>query len=162
MHFRIPQLTNILRAEALMGLGNVDEVPTLLNTIHSNLYDEGQVNANPMMLAMSKLQFSRLRQDRKSTLSLIEEHRKLFGTVGKGDKNFEQSFRVVYADALAAVGLMDQAVTELRNHLELPGAYPFLYIDIHPVFDPLDDHPGFQALRARYSNTSQAETRPGI
>lgn len=160
----IPQLANILRADALTGLGTLDEVPALLDSIHTSLYNEDQDQAGeiPLSELVSKIQLARLQGDQNSTLRLVEEHRKLFRIVGKGDKNFEQSFRIVYAEALAAVGLMDQAVTELSNLMELPGAYPFLYIDIHPVFDDLDDHPGYQALRARYSNTSSTEVQTGL
>lgn len=151
--FIIPQLSNLIRAQALVGLGKRDEASTFLDSIEQQIESAEQAGDNPISAAIAKAHFYKLRQDRKATFLWVEEHRSRTSLISKDDKYIKQTNRVMYAQIFAEVGLKDDAVAELTAYYELPGAYPFLSIELQPAFNTLNNHPGYEVLREKYSNS---------
>ena len=154
--FNLVQTANILRAEALTGLGRHTEAEAVIEEIRQALFGEISNNAEVSLdsqreLTFSKLQFFRLQQDQVGVTEMVKEHKRLLNLSTKGDKNIEQTMRLYYTEAFVDTGLKDQGVAELETYFASPGSYPFLYVDIYPKFASLKGHPGYEALRERYA-----------
>ena len=154
--FNLAQTSKILRVDALKGLGRHAEAEIVIEEIKHALFDETSNNAEVSLvtqrqLAFSKLQYFRLQQDQESVTNIVKEHKRLLNASTKGDKNMEQSMRIYYAEIFVDTGLIDQGVAELETYFASPGAYPFLYIDIYPMFASLKGNPRYEALREKYA-----------
>ena len=56
------------------------------------------------------------------------------------------------ARILAQAGELDAALDEIEQLLAGPGYLSVHTLRLHPLFDPIRDHPRFQALLAKYEN----------
>ena len=54
-----------------------------------------------------------------------------------------------YAEALAGVGRLDEAMAELRRSPAAGDGEYFLYVRDSPAFDPIRERPEFRALYSR-------------
>lgn len=154
--FNLAQTANILRADALIGLGRHTEAEAAIEEIKQALFvgttNNAEVSSKAQrQLAFSKLQLFRLQQDQSGVTDMVKEHKKLLNISTKGDKNIEQTMRLYHTEAFVEVGLKEQAVEELEAYFAAPGSYPFLYVDIHPLLASLKGHPAYEALRERYA-----------
>lgn len=154
--FNLVETSNILRADALKGLGRHTEAKAVIEEIRLALFSETANNAEVSIaaksqVAFSKLQYFRLLRDQAGVIDMVKEHKSLLNASTKGDKNIEQNVRIYYVEAFVEVGLIEQAVAELEAYFSASGSYPFLYIDIYPMFARLKGHPRYEALREKYS-----------
>jgi Flp pilus assembly protein TadD len=154
--FNSAQTSNILRAGALKGLGRHAEAETVIEEIRQALFRETSNNAEVSLteqekLTFLKLQFMRLEQDQAGVTDMVKEHKRLLNLSTKGDKYFEQVYRLYYVEAFVDAGLKDHGVAELETYFASPGSFPFLYVDIYPMFASLKGHPGYEALREKYA-----------
>ena len=154
--FNSAQTSNILRAGALKGLGRHAEAETVIEEIRQALFGETSNNAEVSLteqekLTFLKLQFMRLEQDQAGVTDMVKEHKRLLNLSTKGDKFTEQITRLYYAEAFVDAGLKDHGVAELETYFASPGSFPFLYVDIYPMFASLKGHPGYEALREKYA-----------
>ena len=53
---------------------------------------------------------------------------------------------------LAQAGELDAALDEIEQLLAGPGYLSVHALRLHPLFDPIREHPRFQALLAKYEN----------
>jgi TolB-like protein/Flp pilus assembly protein TadD len=154
--FNSAQTSNILRAGALKGLGRHAEAETVIEEIRQALFRETSNNAEVSLteqekLTFLKLQFMRLEQDQAGVTDMVKEHKRLLNLSTKGDKYFEQVYRLYYVEAFVDAGLKDHGVAELETYFASPGSFPFLYVDIYPMFASLKGHPRYEALREKYA-----------
>lgn len=150
----IPFVINLVKAQALIGLGQDAQATELIDSLSQSLVNENDdiSNTPPHRIAMWKAQLEALKQNPSNVNYWVEQHKKLSRSYYNDDKYQEQANRWIYAELYAAVGLKEEAINELTTFFALPSSMPFLFIDIHPVFDILDDHPGYEALRTRYGS----------
>jgi TolB-like protein len=90
------------------------------------------------------------RGDAAATRRWVEEHRSRVHNQTKGDVMLAADDRLWYAFELSQVGLYDDAVAELRTMLEGPGGFRFPFADVVLVFEGLQNHPGYAALREQF------------
>ena len=70
-----------------------------------------------------------------------------------GELWWREWFVYLLAETYVLVGDHDAAVSQLRDALMIgPGVLSDAYLRLDPVWDPLRDHPRFQALLAKYEN----------
>ncbi len=91
-----------------------------------------------------------MRGDAENAVIWLEEFKRLFEEESKGDVAERARWRFGVATVLTQAGLYDEAVEELRIMLEQPGGYRFPVVDGFPVFEALEHHPGFVALREHF------------
>lgn len=103
--------------------------------------------------AISNMLYHSLSGDPEGTVHWVAESRKRLQEQSKDDRARQAYFMHIYAANLAYAGLHDEAIEELRLMLETPGAARFPLVEDWPDFDELRDHPGYIALRERYSAT---------
>lgn len=152
----LSQTSNIIRADALIGLGRLAEAEAVKQEIKQALFTKTVNKAElslgtQMYMTFSKLQFFRLERDQSGAIEMVKEHKRLLNVSTKGDKVLEKTMRLYYAEAFIEVGLKELAMAEFEAYFGSPGAYPFLYVDIYPLFASLKGHPGYEVLRERYA-----------
>jgi hypothetical protein len=57
---------------------------------------------------------------------------------------------MVMASIYTMAGRYDDALDELEYLLSIPSPYTVQFLAVTPAFDPLRDHPRFQALLEKY------------
>jgi len=99
-----------------------------------------------------------LRGEKEQTRYWIDQARTRFRARTKGDLAEEAVNRFDFATAYARAGMLDEAVAELRTMLEEPGGHRFPYIDGWPLFEVLQNHPGFIELRERFGRQATSSS----
>ena len=105
--------------------------------------------ASPILVDLQRVYHS-ARGDVKETRRWVEEHRRRLREETKGDVLLATDIRFWYAFEFTMAGLYDEAIAELRTMLNEPGGYRFPLVDSLPVFDKLQDHPEYIALREQF------------
>ena len=105
------------------------------------------------MFALCSANLHAMRGEAEEAVRWLEEANQRFAVESKNDVFQTTGNRLGSAVVYAFAGLEDEAVGELRLMLEEPGGYRFSVFDGIPEFKPLEDHPGYIALRERYDNS---------
>jgi hypothetical protein len=100
-----------------------------------------------------------LRGDAIKSTDWLELSERRFEAETKGDTAERSKNRMGHAIILTQAGLYDEAVEQLRIMLEEPGGYRFPVVDGIPIFEALENHPGYIALRDQFSSSESNPRR---
>lgn len=103
--------------------------------------------------AFSSAYFHSLTGDVQAAADWLVRYVQRYEVESKGDVAEISSNRLASALVFAQAGLHDEAVEELRTMLEEPGGYRFPVVDGIPIFEVLETHPEYAALRKRFGHS---------
>jgi TolB-like protein len=149
-----PIFDQLYRSWVLRLLGRDDESATALDVVAERLAvveAEGELVGSEQYASARRFYHS-MRGDAEATQHWVAEHKRRFREEAKGDRFSESQNHGYYAADLAAAGLHEAAIEELRIMFEEPGGNRFPRVDARPVFDVLKDHPGYAELRERFGD----------
>jgi len=126
----------------------LDHAESLLEELETNPEDEKSSN-----FAFATAFLYSFRSDASGASSWLQLANQRFDAESKHDLANIAMNRFGSAIVLAQAGMYDGAVEELRIMLEEPGGYRFPLVDGYPVFEALESHPGYIALRERFGNS---------
>ena len=149
-----PIFDQLISSVALRRLGREEDAAAALDTVAEALaaLEQESIHNRDAAYAGAKAWYYSMRDDAEATLRWIEESRRRTRDETKGDRYVESTTHTPFAGMLADAGLHEEAIEELRVMFEAPGGHGFRYVDALPVFDILEDHPGYIELRQRYGD----------
>ena len=146
------QITDeLLVAEALRYLNQNELANAKIAAAGDAIAAIEEADGRSWEFAGAKMLYHSLTGDADQTAYWIAECKKRLRKQSKDDYIQQVYFLQIYAELFAAVGLHDEAIEDLQVMLETPGGARFPLVAIWPGFDRLRDHPGYIALRDRYS-----------
>jgi TolB-like protein/cytochrome c-type biogenesis protein CcmH/NrfG len=142
----------LIRSYALRYLGREEQALAALDAAAESLVGLEREGIHDRDAALANAWYYSRRGDAESTRRWVEVSRKRARLETKGDRYIESNQHLYYATSLAAAGLNEEAITELRVMFEEPGGHGFRFVDAWPDFDSLRDDPGYVELRTRFGD----------
>jgi TolB-like protein len=136
-------------------LGDEDSVAIALNRAETLLqeFKSKPKQEKSSNFALTSAYFHSLKGDAQAAADWLVRYVQRYEVESKGDVAEISSNRLASALVLAQAGLHDEAVEELRTMLEEPGGYRFPVVDGLPIFEVLETHPEYAALRKRFGHS---------
>ena len=144
-----PLLTRVMLARALRHSGRVEEADAVLDEIKMTVDDHPneEITAD---FANLMLQYSSARKDSTETRRWADYIESQARASGPFDPLSSGSVYRDLAFTYAGADMADEAVDALRRMFEGGSFVTFRYIEQHPAFDSIRNHPGYAELRERY------------
>jgi TolB-like protein len=147
-----PLVDRAVRAGVLRIIGRDEEAHALLDSVQEEVDQHGPSSYEGLEsdYAQLRVRIAAARGDHEAVRIWVGELSALMGDPEEADllsrNNYYRELAFTYAEA----GMVDEAVDSLERFYETPNDMTFRFVEAHPVFDSIRDHPGYAELRARY------------
>jgi TolB-like protein len=149
---RYPIFTLMNRAILFRRMDREAEVPALLDQVAEQLVEvEREGYHHTFWYAQARQAYHACLGDAEATRRWVAENQRRYRALNT-DRSYEARLRNGWAASLTMAGLHEKAIDELRAMLEDGGGFSFRYVDAHPGFDALHDHPAYIGLRERFGD----------
>jgi len=145
-----PLVTRIVLSHIYKRSGQPDKAKHVLDEVGRIIDSHPAEDLTMLREVALRLQYAAAIGDAEATRAWASQYESMARSSGSWD-GLTRAF--VHQDLLfayASAGLVDDAIDTLRALMSEPGTITFRFVDAHPVFDKLHDHPGYIELRERY------------
>jgi len=138
----------------LQRLGQFDAAAAELDTIREALDNAeiGPVEWQQIGMKMQRLIYSGLVGDETQTRHWQAELAPVLETASASDPLSRNEILRNFLFAYATIGLTDGAISLLEQYMTGPHTMTFRFVDAHPAFDGMRDHPEYAELRLKYGD----------